>query len=51
MGAEFVHGSTTVLYSLISDNELETEEVFTCAQGDGGPDTEPTKAGLYGVYC
>ena len=49
-GAEFIHGSTTLLNALVKENNFETTDVFTAAQGDGGPDDEPTPSGHYGVY-
>ena len=50
LGAEFIHGSTTVLNELVKEKGFETFEIFTSAQGDGGPDDEPTPSGHYGVY-
>ena len=49
-GAEFVHGSTTLLNYLVKAKEWPTKEVFVAAQGDGGPDSRPTPEGKHGVY-
>ena len=49
-GAEFIHGSTTLLNALVTQYSLPTCPIFTAAQGDGGPDDDPTPAGHYGVY-
>ncbi|GMH55698.1 hypothetical protein TL16_g03944 [Triparma laevis f. inornata] len=51
LGAEFIHGSTTMINEMVRSNNWPTEEVFTAAQGDGGPDDAPTSDHQkYGVY-
>ena len=51
LGAEFIHGSTTLINELVRENGWPTVEVFTAAQGDGGPDDAPTSdLSMYGVY-
>ncbi|KAL7692016.1 putative amine oxidase, FAD/NAD(P)-binding domain superfamily [Plasmopara halstedii] len=40
MGAEFLHGANTTLTRLAEEAHIGLREIFTWAQGDGGP-TEP----------
>jgi len=37
LGAEFIHGPTNVLMDLVKKYKIEIEDIFTWAQGDGGP--------------
>ena len=50
LGAELVHGSNTLLYSLLRDAGLETTEVYTWAQGDSGPYPDHPVHGGCGYY-
>ena len=52
LGAEFIHGTGTVLTDLIDEyfGEQEMEELFITAHADGGPSPIPTNAGKYGMY-
>jgi thioredoxin reductase len=40
-GGEVVHGSTTELNRLAAAAGVRLDFMFTCAQGDGGPDDAP----------
>lgn len=40
-GGEVVHGSTTELNRLAQAAGIRLDFMFTCAQGDGGPDDAP----------
>ncbi len=47
LGAEFVHGPTNALMSLVKKFGLDSEQIFTWAHGDGGPGPEhPVNGGL-----
>ena len=50
LGAEFVHGSTTRINALAEEFGWELQEVFTWAQGDGGPSEQPAEGGGWGAY-
>ncbi len=66
LGAEFVHGTGTVLTDLVdelfprsgidnghglaSDEDVRYEPVFITSHADGGPDEAPTPSGKYGMY-
>ncbi|KAL8016514.1 putative amine oxidase, FAD/NAD(P)-binding domain superfamily [Plasmopara halstedii] len=49
MGAEFLHGANTTLTRLAEEAHIGLREIFTWAQGDGGP-TEPAPDGGIGYY-
>ncbi|POM70377.1 Lysine-specific histone demethylase 1 [Phytophthora palmivora] len=49
MGAEFMHGENTTLTRLAEEYNIGLREIFTWAQGDGGP-TEPAPDGGIGYY-
>jgi len=57
LGAELIHGNNTRLSRFIEEqglhlhnNTSSLEPYFITAQGDGGPDDQPTKNGMYGAY-
>jgi monoamine oxidase len=63
VGAEFVHGTGTLLSKLIEEFRRDEgvwgdthddsfwEEIFITSHADGGPDAKPTAAkGMYGMY-
>jgi len=50
VGAEFVHGSTTVLNDLLLDRGFRLKELFTWAHGDGGVSAKPAPDGGIGMY-
>ena len=50
LGAEFIHGTSTVLNELAKKHGLTLTQIFVASQGDGGPDDRPTSNGQYGVY-
>ena len=52
IGAEFIHGSGTMLTDLLRDLDLDSnlEEIFITSHADGGPDKKPTNEGKYGMY-
>ncbi|KAG7393871.1 hypothetical protein PHYPSEUDO_000048 [Phytophthora pseudosyringae] len=49
VGAEFMHGANTTLTRLAEELNIGLREIFTWAQGDGGP-TEPAPDGGIGYY-
>ncbi|KAE9025471.1 hypothetical protein PF011_g3018 [Phytophthora fragariae] len=49
VGAEFMHGANTTLTRLAEEHNIGMREIFTWAQGDGGP-TEPAPDGGIGYY-
>ncbi|KAG2790826.1 hypothetical protein JG687_00000289 [Phytophthora cactorum] len=49
MGAEFMHGANTTLTRMAEEYNISLREIFTWAQGDGGP-TEPAPDGGIGYY-
>lgn len=49
LGAELLHGTTTLLGHYAEVGQWPLRHVFTWAQGDGGP-SEPTPAGGVGMY-
>ncbi|CAH0518430.1 unnamed protein product [Peronospora belbahrii] len=49
LGAEFMHGANTTLTHLAEELNIGLREIFTWAQGDGGP-TKPTLDGGVGYY-
>ncbi|KUF97348.1 hypothetical protein AM588_10011667 [Phytophthora nicotianae] len=49
MGAEFMHGANTTLTRMAEEYNIGLREIFTWAQGDGGP-TEPAPDGGVGYY-
>ncbi|UIZ22873.1 hypothetical protein KXD40_003788 [Peronospora effusa] len=49
LGAEFMHGANTTLTRLAKELNIGLREIFTWAQGDGGP-TEPAPDGGIGYY-
>ncbi|KAL4087468.1 hypothetical protein PRIC1_013358 [Phytophthora ramorum] len=49
VGAEFMHGANTTLTRLAEQYHIGLREIFTWAQGDGGP-TEPAPDGGIGYY-
>ena len=50
MGAEFFHGSSAAAKQLSDEFGLSTDQIFTTAHGDGGPDDEPAPDGGLGYY-
>jgi len=54
LGPEFIHGNSTLLYSFAAASSSSSslpEEVFTWAQGDGGPSERPcSRDGGAGYY-
>ena len=50
MGAEFFHGSSAAAKMLSDEFGLPTDQIFTTAHGDGGPDDEPAPDGGVGYY-
>ncbi|KAL3671510.1 hypothetical protein V7S43_003431 [Phytophthora oleae] len=49
VGAEFMHGANTTLTRMAEQKNIGLREIFTWAQGDGGP-TEPAPDGGIGYY-
>ena len=49
-GGEFFHGGASVSKKLADAMHLPTEQVFTAAHGDGGPDDEPAPDGSVALY-
>ncbi|TMW56550.1 hypothetical protein Poli38472_006560 [Pythium oligandrum] len=49
VGAEMLHGANTTLTKLAEEQKWSLREIFTWAQGDGGP-TEPAPDGGIGYY-
>ncbi|KAG1710856.1 hypothetical protein DVH05_013579 [Phytophthora capsici] len=49
VGAEFMHGANTTLTRMAEQLNVGLREIFTWAQGDGGP-TEPAPDGGIGYY-
>ncbi|CAI5742242.1 unnamed protein product [Peronospora destructor] len=49
LGAELMHGANTTLTRLAEELNIGLREIFTWAQGDGGP-TEPAPDGGIGYY-
>jgi len=49
-GAEFIHGSKTVLNEFMKEHNFEGEELFTWAHGDGGVSDQPAPSGHIGMY-
>ncbi|KAF4322749.1 hypothetical protein G195_002195 [Phytophthora kernoviae 00238/432] len=49
VGAEFMHGANTTLTRMAEEYNIGMREIFTWAQGDGGP-TEPAPDGGIGYY-
>ena len=50
IGAEFLHGNTTVLNELAAEHNWPVRQLFTWAQGDGGPSDELAPDGGAGFY-
>lgn len=50
LGAEFVHGTTTTINTLANAKKWMLRELFTWAQGDGGPSEERAPDGGAGYY-
>jgi monoamine oxidase len=50
VGAEFIHGGTTILHDLARLKGWPLKQIFTWAQGDGGPDDESAPDGGAGYY-
>lgn len=52
LGAEFIHGQGTVLTDLLDQYypDATRQEIFITAHADGGPSSEPTSEGKYGMY-
>ena len=50
LGAEFVHGETTRLNAFAERFGWELQPLFTWAQGDGGPSSEPAPDGGHALY-
>eukprot|EP01126_Amoeba_proteus_P047608 TRINITY_DN5446_c0_g2_i3.p2 TRINITY_DN5446_c0_g2~~TRINITY_DN5446_c0_g2_i3.p2 ORF type:complete len:223 (+),score=55.49 TRINITY_DN5446_c0_g2_i3:79-669(+) len=50
VGAEFVHGETTILANLLLDRGVKLKELFTWAHGDGGVSSKPAPDGGIGMY-
>jgi hypothetical protein len=52
VGAEFVHGDTTLLSELLLDRGFKLKELFTWAHGDGygGVSAKPAPDGGIGMY-
>ena len=50
LGAEFVHGPTTVLSELLHAHGAKLEKLFTWAHGDGGVQRKPAPDGGIGFY-
>ena len=50
IGAEFVHGSETILNGIIEQNNFKLIDLFTWAHGDGGPSEHEAPDGGFGMY-
>ena len=50
LGAEFLHGGDAPAKRLADELRLPTQQVFTTAHGDGGPDDSPAPDGGVGLY-
>ena len=50
-GGEFFHGGASVSKQLADKIHLPTEQVFTAAHGDGGPDDKPAPDGSVALYA
>jgi hypothetical protein len=50
VGAEFIHGGATILHDLARLKGWPLKQIFTWAQGDGGPDGEAAPDGGAGYY-
>ena len=49
VGAEFIHGSHSLLTKFAEEHEVPITRIFVWAHGDGGPLDEPVN-GRYGLY-
>jgi cytochrome b involved in lipid metabolism len=50
VGAEFLHGTNTLLTKFAEENNQPISEIFCWVHGDGGPLQEPASNGGYGLY-